>query len=165
MKVALLANSASSLWPCTDCRAKLIHRLDRRTGHVHDGACCLCRGRIRESKTSLYWHFGLCDCAPPVGSPPTGGAQWVKNVNICLRTLSLDFFSQCEGLRGDGGLQAAAALPQFALVAVQCHLLQGGGSGRCRLHLGLRSRCAPWGETAIPVRGSQLHRFHGFSKK
>lgn len=33
-------------------------------------------------------------------------------------------------LRGHGGFQAAAALPQFALVAVQGHLLQGGGGGQ-----------------------------------
>lgn len=40
-----------------------------------------------------------------------------------------------EVLCGHSGFQAAAALPQFALVAVQSHLLQGGG-GRQRGDVG-----------------------------
>lgn len=110
--------------------------------------------------------YGRVNCAPPVDSS-TGGAQWVKNVVFFFfRTLSLDFFSQCEVLRGYGGLQAAAALPQFALVAVQCHLLQGGGTRRCCLHVSLRTRCAPWGKKkTFQIRARQLHRCHYFSKK
>lgn len=42
-----------------------------------------------------------------------------------------------EVLCGHSGFQAAAALPQFALVAVQSHLLQGGG-GRQRGDVGAR---------------------------
>lgn len=97
---------------------------------------------------------GVGDCAPPVDAP-TGGAQ-IKNLFFFL-TLSLDFFSQCEGLRGYGRLQAAAALPQFAFVAVQCHFFQGGGSRRCCLHLGLRTGSAPWGKKKTsPVREGLL---------
>lgn len=44
--------------------------------------------------------------------------------NIC------GFSSLCEVLCGHGGFQATAALPQFALVAVESHLLQGGGGGQ-----------------------------------
>lgn len=51
--------------------------------------------------------------------------QCSLNVCVCVGIMSSDFFSQCEVLRGHGGFQAAAALPQFALVAVQGHLLQG----------------------------------------
>lgn len=68
-----------------------------------------------------------------------------SGLKMCFFSIhSLDFFSQGEVLRGYGGFQAAAALPQFALVAEQCHFLQGGGSRRCRLHLGLWTRSAPW---------------------
>lgn len=67
----------------------------------------------------------------------------------------LDFFSRCEALRGYGGLQAAAALPQFALVAVQRHFLQGGGSRRRRLHL-LGTRCAPWEEQRLRLEEEDL---------
>lgn len=153
MKVALLANSASSLWPFTDCRASWSTR--------HGSACAV------TPAASAEVGYGRVNCAPPVDSS-AGGAQWIKNVDFFFsRTLSLDFFSQCEVLRGYGGLQAAAALPQFALVAVQCHLLQGGGGRRCCLHLGLRSRCAPWGKKnkTFPIRARQLHRCHCFSKK
>lgn len=108
---------------------------------MHGAAGCPCSGSIRESKPRST-DTGVSDCAPPVDEP-TGGAQWIKNVCFFL-PLCLGVFSRRQVLRGYGGLQAAAALPQFALVAVQRHLLQGGGGGWRRRHLGLRTRCAPW---------------------
>lgn len=58
--------------------------------------------------------------------------------------LSSDLFSQCVVLCGYSGFQAAAALPQFALVAVQSHLLQGWGGRRCSWYLSLGGCSRPY---------------------
>lgn len=57
---------------------------------------------------------------------------------VCVR-VCVPFVKQ-EGLRGHGGFQAAAPLPQFTLVAVQGHLFQGGGGGQRGGNLGLGAR-------------------------
>lgn len=62
---------------------------------------------------------------------------------VCVRIVSSDFFSQCEVLRGHSGFQAAATLPQFALVAVQSHLLQGRGGRQRGGNLDLRVCSGP----------------------
>lgn len=67
MKVALLANSASSLWPFTDCRASW------STGH---GSTC-----VVMLAASAEVGYGRVNCAPPVDES-TGGAQWIKNVDF-----------------------------------------------------------------------------------
>lgn len=58
-------------------------------------------------------------CVVFIDSASCADAHMFHSVSKCVS------FSQCEVLRGHGGFQAAAALPQFALVAVQGHLLQG----------------------------------------
>ena len=65
-----------------------------------------------------------------------------------------------QGLRGHGGFQAAAALSQLALVAVESHLLQGRGGrqwGRRHLRLGVHSRCY-W---AKPKQNVYISGFYG----
>lgn len=67
MKVALLANSASSLWPFTDCRASWSTR--------HGSTCAVMPAASAEVG------YGRVNCAPPVDES-TGGAQWIKNVDF-----------------------------------------------------------------------------------
>lgn len=125
---------------------QLALRLERQDWHA--GSKCLCgnyqrrrlySGYIRQSKSrstdsmcSVWWICTSC------GRTPLWGQCSTVFVKLCMFAWRLQGFSSVgEVLCGHSGFQAAAALPQFALVAVQSHLLQGGG-GRQRGDVGAR---------------------------